>query len=261
MEPLLVDVEGNLLLPPDQHMNASGEPLRLYCLCRTSDDSRFMIGCDKCDDWFHPECVGLDIVSVFRLNICCIRPQYQTLRHMILLAQTVACSRRRRSRQQRSQQWKLISTSELSKPLKNKSKNWLIINRLLPLKISQALTRSRSGFLFLPISIVRYARAKLRWKSPMNRSRYLLEAQRLKPSSLKIILKALRQWRSPIQLRTIVHLRRVQAARLSWVLLWTVPSLRREPASKSRVNNQLKNQSISHPMLPPRKVKSLIQTT
>ena len=23
-----------------------------------------MIGCDKCDEWYHDKCVGLDIVSV-----------------------------------------------------------------------------------------------------------------------------------------------------------------------------------------------------
>ncbi|XP_063960195.1 uncharacterized protein LOC135155224 [Lytechinus pictus] len=32
----------------------------LYCLCHQSyDETRFMIGCDKCDDWFHGDCVGV----------------------------------------------------------------------------------------------------------------------------------------------------------------------------------------------------------
>ena len=35
---------------------------QLYCLCRTADDSYFMIGCDKCEEWYHPECLGLDLV-------------------------------------------------------------------------------------------------------------------------------------------------------------------------------------------------------
>ncbi|KZO93168.1 hypothetical protein CALVIDRAFT_540154 [Calocera viscosa TUFC12733] len=34
---------------------------RLYCMCETLyDEERFMIGCDKCDNWYHPACVGLE---------------------------------------------------------------------------------------------------------------------------------------------------------------------------------------------------------
>ena len=31
----------------------------LYCLCRSPDDGRFMIGCDYCEGWYHPQCVNL----------------------------------------------------------------------------------------------------------------------------------------------------------------------------------------------------------
>ncbi|XP_052262825.1 nucleosome-remodeling factor subunit BPTF-like isoform X2 [Dreissena polymorpha] len=32
----------------------------LYCLCRTPyDEARFYVGCDRCQDWFHCECVGI----------------------------------------------------------------------------------------------------------------------------------------------------------------------------------------------------------
>lgn len=32
----------------------------LYCLCKTPyDESRFYVGCDRCQDWFHCECVGI----------------------------------------------------------------------------------------------------------------------------------------------------------------------------------------------------------
>ena len=31
-----------------------------YCLCRGPDDHRFMISCDRCEDWFHGACVGMD---------------------------------------------------------------------------------------------------------------------------------------------------------------------------------------------------------
>lgn len=38
------------------------EGLREYCICRTTDESAEMIGCDKCDEWFHFSCVGIDPV-------------------------------------------------------------------------------------------------------------------------------------------------------------------------------------------------------
>ncbi|KAK4192521.1 hypothetical protein QBC35DRAFT_484069 [Podospora australis] len=31
-----------------------------YCLCRGPDNHRFMIACDRCQDWFHGECIGMD---------------------------------------------------------------------------------------------------------------------------------------------------------------------------------------------------------
>jgi COMPASS component SPP1 len=31
-----------------------------YCLCRGPDDHRFMIACDRCEDWFHGACIGMD---------------------------------------------------------------------------------------------------------------------------------------------------------------------------------------------------------
>lgn len=30
-----------------------------YCLCRGPDDHRWMICCEKCEDWFHGECVNI----------------------------------------------------------------------------------------------------------------------------------------------------------------------------------------------------------
>uniref|UniRef100_A0A1I7XKU4 Phosphomannomutase n=1 Tax=Heterorhabditis bacteriophora TaxID=37862 RepID=A0A1I7XKU4_HETBA len=31
----------------------------LYCVCRSSDASKFMIGCDGCGEWFHGDCVEI----------------------------------------------------------------------------------------------------------------------------------------------------------------------------------------------------------
>ncbi|KAK3239646.1 hypothetical protein CYMTET_50439 [Cymbomonas tetramitiformis] len=39
---------------------------QLYCLCRAPDDGQFMIGCDSCDGWYHPGCVGLSVKKVQR---------------------------------------------------------------------------------------------------------------------------------------------------------------------------------------------------
>ena len=46
---------GSHLRPP-----SSGGPT-LYCVCRRPDDQKggFMVGCDRCDEWFHGECVGV----------------------------------------------------------------------------------------------------------------------------------------------------------------------------------------------------------
>ncbi|XP_069987647.1 CXXC-type zinc finger protein 1 [Penaeus vannamei] len=32
---------------------------QVYCVCRTSDVSRFMIGCDKCEEWYHGDCINV----------------------------------------------------------------------------------------------------------------------------------------------------------------------------------------------------------
>lgn len=33
--------------------------LPLYCYCHSPEDDRFMICCDKCENWFHGDCAGL----------------------------------------------------------------------------------------------------------------------------------------------------------------------------------------------------------
>jgi hypothetical protein len=49
---------------------------KLYCICRqTYDATRFMIACDRCDDWFHGECIHInekesEFVDLYFCNKC-----------------------------------------------------------------------------------------------------------------------------------------------------------------------------------------------
>ncbi|KPU74205.1 uncharacterized protein Dana_GF22474, isoform B [Drosophila ananassae] len=44
---------------PKQQDPVAASPER-YCICRSSRADGFMICCDKCNEWFHGECIGLD---------------------------------------------------------------------------------------------------------------------------------------------------------------------------------------------------------
>ncbi|KAF8898695.1 hypothetical protein BD779DRAFT_1464807 [Infundibulicybe gibba] len=49
---------------------------KLYCVCKTRyDEDRFMIACDRCDEWYHTQCVHMpdsevDLVDQFICPIC-----------------------------------------------------------------------------------------------------------------------------------------------------------------------------------------------
>eukprot|EP00731_Ephydatia_muelleri_P009915 Em0005g501a len=53
------------------------ESLQLYCLCQQPyDPSKFMIGCDYCNDWFHGSCVGISTeeassIETYKCPTCC----------------------------------------------------------------------------------------------------------------------------------------------------------------------------------------------
>ena len=42
----------------DSHKNAT-----VYCICRSSDEQN-MIMCDKCEEWYHYNCINLSPVSI-----------------------------------------------------------------------------------------------------------------------------------------------------------------------------------------------------
>ncbi|XP_031636315.1 uncharacterized protein LOC116349151 isoform X2 [Contarinia nasturtii] len=43
----------------DGSYNSEDDPNRIWCICRTPHNNRFMICCDKCEEWFHGKCVGI----------------------------------------------------------------------------------------------------------------------------------------------------------------------------------------------------------
>ncbi|KZS92996.1 hypothetical protein SISNIDRAFT_550018 [Sistotremastrum niveocremeum HHB9708] len=57
---------------------------RLYCICQTPYDDRIMIACDRCDEWYHPPCLGMDdsiveLLDVFFCSSCQkINPKLQS---------------------------------------------------------------------------------------------------------------------------------------------------------------------------------------
>jgi len=44
--------------------------LELFCLCRQPEDERFMVCCDRCDDWFHGECLNMseEVMELYNNN-------------------------------------------------------------------------------------------------------------------------------------------------------------------------------------------------
>jgi hypothetical protein len=43
------------------------DPTKLYCVCKMPWDGRFMVECDRCENWFHPQCVGTTSKEVRKL--------------------------------------------------------------------------------------------------------------------------------------------------------------------------------------------------
>ncbi len=54
-----------MLPPPAPSSESSSEDEeeedRVYCLCKLPWGGRDMIACKGCDEWFHVDCVGVDL--------------------------------------------------------------------------------------------------------------------------------------------------------------------------------------------------------
>lgn len=46
----------NQLVKTMEHIDG---PDTVYCICRSTDGTRFMIGCDNCEEWYHGDCIGI----------------------------------------------------------------------------------------------------------------------------------------------------------------------------------------------------------
>ncbi|XP_067243062.1 PHD finger protein 3 isoform X3 [Chanodichthys erythropterus] len=44
------------------------DPSKHCGLCKKPHNNRFMVGCGRCDDWFHGDCVGLDLAKVQQME-------------------------------------------------------------------------------------------------------------------------------------------------------------------------------------------------
>ena len=76
----------------DDSDNSEDDPERLWCVCREPHNNRFMICCDKCEDWFHGKCVGvtrgmgreLELKGLEWICPRCVRQEYASLYDTII---------------------------------------------------------------------------------------------------------------------------------------------------------------------------------
>ncbi|XP_051507714.1 PHD finger protein 3-like isoform X2 [Myxocyprinus asiaticus] len=54
--------------PPPPESETVWDPSKHCGLCRKPHNNRFMVGCGHCDDWFHGDCVGLDLAKVQQME-------------------------------------------------------------------------------------------------------------------------------------------------------------------------------------------------
>ncbi|CAD5215337.1 unnamed protein product [Bursaphelenchus xylophilus] len=88
----------------------------VYCLCKKPyDESLFYVGCDGCEDWFHPECVGTTQKEVESTNAGYLCPTcsadnqvVQTVRNQKAAASEASMEQRMASRKEFPLLWRLL---------------------------------------------------------------------------------------------------------------------------------------------------------
>ncbi|XP_017781455.1 PREDICTED: nucleosome-remodeling factor subunit NURF301 isoform X2 [Nicrophorus vespilloides] len=55
-----IHAKGHSPATPTKGSGGSAKKEKLYCICRTPyDETKFYVGCDLCNNWFHGDCVGI----------------------------------------------------------------------------------------------------------------------------------------------------------------------------------------------------------
>ncbi|GBP39976.1 Death-inducer obliterator 1 [Eumeta japonica] len=57
--PATVPSISKLSAESEESWNSEDDPDRLWCICKQPHNNRFMICCDRCEDWFHGKCVNI----------------------------------------------------------------------------------------------------------------------------------------------------------------------------------------------------------
>lgn len=110
-----------------------GEPIRLYCICRTADESATMIGCDKCDEWYHFECVGIDQTQIPDIEsyefICPACQKKQSKQQQLQSKKTLSSAQTNlNKRNAKAQQKKMLQSTSVYDFIQNTSNSVRINN-------------------------------------------------------------------------------------------------------------------------------------
>lgn len=74
--------QGRTADPNHGHEGPGGAYEQEYCICRSKDSTRFMIGCDNCEEWYHGDCIGVtqkDAEQIKHFYCASCREQDQSL--------------------------------------------------------------------------------------------------------------------------------------------------------------------------------------
>uniref|UniRef100_A0A1I8IEC7 Reverse transcriptase domain-containing protein n=1 Tax=Macrostomum lignano TaxID=282301 RepID=A0A1I8IEC7_9PLAT len=109
--------------------SSASSDLQAWCVCRSTDIDRFMIACDKCEEWYHGDCIGVSSKDAAAINkfYCskCLKKhpglaiQYKKGRAPVAVAQTGSASRKRGQSQQAGSEDKKTAAASSAKASKS----------------------------------------------------------------------------------------------------------------------------------------------